>query len=266
MSLPWTILLAIVQGLAEFFPVSSSAHLTILGALGGIKEEDALVFFLVLHFGTLMATVVFFWRDLLQLTLGALKGERAAWRFGGLIAVTTAVTGVLGLSLEHVTKKLVTSPGIAGGMLLFTACYLWCTRYLPKGVKTQEEMSWLDAALVGFAQGLAVIPGVSRSGASISSGLARGLDRETAFRYSFLASLPAIAGAFLLEARHAFSAENPHLWDDVLGALIAFVVGCFALWLWRKAVIRFGPHIFAPWCLVAGLGGITVALFKAGIF
>lgn len=265
MSLPWTILLAIVQGLAEFFPVSSSAHLTILGALGGIREEDALVFFLVLHFGTLMATVVFFWRELLQLALGALKGERAAWRFAGLIAVTTAVTGILGLSLEHVTKKLVTSPGIAGGMLLLTACYLWCTKYLPKGAKTNAEMSWLDAALVGLAQGLAVIPGVSRSGASISSGLARGLDRETAFKYSFLASLPAIAGAFLLEARQAFSVENPHLWDDVLSAFIAFVVGCFALWLWRKAVIRYGPHIFAPWCLLAGLGGITVALFKNGI-
>ncbi len=266
MSLPWTILLAIIQGLAEFFPVSSSAHLTILGAVGGIKEEDALVFFLVLHFGTLMATVVFFWRDLLNLALGAFKGDRQAWRFVGLIAVTTAVTGVLGLSLKHVTEKLVTSPGIVGGMLLFTACYLWGTKYLPKGTKSQGEMTWLDAALVGLAQGCAVIPGVSRSGASISSGLARGLDRATAFRYSFLASLPAIAGAFLLEARQAFSAENPHLADDVIGALVSFVVGCFALWLWRKTVIRFGPHVFAPWCLLAGLCGIAVALFKHGAF
>lgn len=265
MTLPWTILLAIIQGLAEFFPVSSSAHLTILGALGGIKEEDALVFFLVLHFGTLMATVVFFWRDLLDLAVGTLKGERPAWRFAGLIAVTTIVTGIMAFSLKPITLKVVTSPGIAGGMLVFTACYLWCTQYLPKGNKTREEMSWLDAALVGLAQGLAVIPGVSRSGASISSGLARGLDRETAFKYSFLASLPAIAGAFLLEARQAFSVQNPHLWDDVMGAFISFVVGCFALWLWRKVVIRFGPHIFAPWCLVAGLAGITVALFKAGI-
>lgn len=265
MTLPWTILLAIVQGLAEFFPVSSSAHLTILGALGGIKEEDALVFFLVLHFGTLMATVVFFWRDLLNLAVGLVKREAASWRFAGLVAVTTAVTGVLGLSLEHVTKKMVTSPGIAGGILLFTACYLWATKYLPKGTKTRDQMTWLDAALVGLAQGCAVIPGISRSGSSISSGLALGLDRETAFRYSFLASLPAIAGAFLLEARHAFSAQNPHLMDDILGAAISFAVGCLALWLWRKVVIRFGPHTFAPWCVVAGIGGILVALFKHGV-
>ena len=266
MSLPWTILLAIIQGLAEFFPVSSSAHLTILGAVGGIKEEDALVFFLVLHFGTLMATVVFFGRDLLNLALGTLKGDRQAWRFVGLIGLTTVVTGILGLSLKPLTEKLLTSPGIAGGMLLFTACYLWGTKYLPKGDKTQEEMTWLDAALVGLAQGCAVIPGVSRSGASISSGQARGLDRATAFRYSFLASLPAIAGAFLLEARQAFSVENPHLADDVIGACVSFAVGCFALWLWRKAVIRFGPHVFAPWCLLAGLCGIAVALFKHGAF
>jgi undecaprenyl-diphosphatase len=264
LTLPWTILLAIVQGLAEFFPVSSSAHLTILGALGGIREEDALVFFLVLHFGTLIATIVFFWRDLLNLAVGLAKRDGTAWRFAGLVAVTTAVTGVLGLSLESVTKKMVTSPGVAGCILLFTACYLWATQYLPKGTKTRAEMTWLDAALVGLAQGCAVIPGISRSGSSISAGLARGLDRETAFKYSFLASLPAIAGAFLLEARHAFSAQNPHLTDDVLGALISFVVGCFALWLWRKVVIRFGPHVFAPWCVLAGLGGILVALYKHG--
>ncbi len=263
MTLFWTVVLAVVQGLAEFFPVSSSAHLTILGALGRIQEKDALVFFLVLHFGTLAATTLFFGRQLLALAAGALRGDRGAWRFLGMVAVTTAATGFLGLGLKPVTERVVTSPGIAGTILLFTAGYLWCTRYLPAGTKTRDQIGWVDAVLVGLAQGLAVVPGVSRSGASISSGLARGLDRETAFQYSFLASLPAIAGAFLLEARQAFSAENPHLADDVLGAAISFAVGFGALWLWRRVVIRYGPHAFAPWCLVAGLGGIAVALFKA---
>lgn len=260
MSLVWTVILAIAQGLAEFFPVSSSAHLTILGALGGIREEDALVFFLVLHFGTLTATLVFFRRDLWNLLIRALRGDREAWRFAGLVAVTTAFTGVLGLSLKPVTERLLTSPGIAGSVLLFTAAYLWCTQYLPNGRKTFSEMRWRDAALVGIAQGLAVIPGVSRSGASISSALALGLDRESAFRYSFLASLPAIGGAFLLEARQAFSTSNPHLADDLLGAAISFSVGCFALWLWRRSVIKHGPHRWAFWCVLAGLTGIAVAL------
>ncbi|MEW5764005.1 MAG: undecaprenyl-diphosphate phosphatase [Acidobacteriota bacterium] len=259
MSLFWTILLAIAQGLAEFFPVSSSAHLTILGALAGVREEDALVFFLVLHFGTLAATLVFFRKDLWGLLLGALRGDPKAWRFAGLVAVTTAFTGALGFGLKPVTERLLTSPGIAGSVLLFTALYLWCTQYLPKGQKTFDTMRWRDAALVGLAQGLAVIPGVSRSGASISSGLALGLDRESAFRYSFLASLPAIGGAFVLEARQAFSSSNPHLLDDLLGASISFSVGCFALWLWRRSVIRHGPHRWAFWCVIAGLSGIAVA-------
>ena len=260
MSLLWTLILAIVQGLTEFFPVSSSAHLTILGALGGIQEEDALVFFLVLHLGTLLATVCFFWRDLLELALGLLRREGKAWRFAGRVALTTAVTGAVGLSLKPVTKVVVNAPAIAGSILLFTACYLWCTRYLPRGTKARGEISWLDAALVGLAQGIAVIPGVSRSGASISSGLALGLDRATAFQYSFLASLPAIAGAFLLEARHAFTAANPHFWDDALGAALSFVVGLAALFFWRKTVIRFGPHVFAPWCIIAGAFGIWIGL------
>lgn len=265
MSLPWTILLAIIQGLAEFFPISSSAHLTILGALGGVTEKDALVFFLVLHLGTLLATVVFFWRDLLHIALGLLKGDRGAWRFAGLVAFTTAVTGAIGLSLKPFTERMVVSPGIVGCFLLFTAAYLWASKYLRVGAKKEGQITWLDAALVGLAQGMAVLPGISRSGSSITSGLARGLDRETAFRYSFIASLPAIAGAFLLEARHSLSAANPHLADDLVGILVSFCVGCMALWLWRKVVIKYGPHVFAPWCLFAGLFGILVALFKHGM-
>jgi undecaprenyl-diphosphatase len=262
LSLLWTLILAVVQGLAEFFPISSSAHLTILGAIAGIKEQDALVFFLVLHFGTLMATVVFFWRDLLDLALGALRGSREAWRYILMVAAATVPTGILGLTLQRVTEKAVVTPLVPGVLLFFTAAYLWGTKYLPAGKKADGEISWLDAFLVGAAQGCAVIPGISRSGSSVSAGLARGLSRETAFKFSFLASLPAIAGAFLLEARHAFTAANPHLWDDVTGAAVSFVVGCLALRLWRKVVIRYGPHRFAPWCLVAGAAGIAVAIFK----
>ena len=262
MSLLWTLILAVVQGLAEFFPVSSSGHLTILGAVAGIREEDALVFFLVLHFGTLMATLVFFWRDLLRLAWGVLRRDRAAWRYVLLVAAATVPTGLIGLTLQHVTEKAVVTPLVPGILLFFTAAYLWGTKYLPAGKKDDGQITWLDAVLVGAAQGCAVIPGISRSGSSISAGLARGLDRGTAFKFSFLASLPAIAGAFLLEARHAFSAANPHLWDDVVGAAVSFSVGCLALWLWRKAVIRYGTHRFAFWCLIAGAAGIVVAILK----
>jgi undecaprenyl-diphosphatase len=260
-SLFWTLLLAIIQGLTEFFPVSSSAHLTILGALGGIKEEDALVFFLVLHLGTLLATLVFFSKDLWALFLGLLRRDGASWRYAGLIALTTVPTGLIGLTAKPLVQKAETMPALAGSVLFFTAIYLWSTRYLPAGSKADRDITWLDALLIGIAQGVAVIPGVSRSGATISSGLARGLKRDAAFRYSFLASLPAIGGAFLLEARHAFSAANPYLWDDVTGAAVSFCVGLFALWLWRRTVIKYGPHVFSFWCLATGCLGIGVGVF-----
>lgn len=263
MSLLWILLLALIQGLTEFFPVSSSAHLTILGAIGGIKEEDALVFFLVLHSGTLLATLVFFSRDLWALFLGLLRRDGASWRYVGLIALTTVPTGIIGLAVKPYVSKAETMPALAGGVLFFTALYLWATRYLPVGVKADRDISWVDALLIGFAQGAAVCPGISRSGATISSGLARGLKREAAFRYSFLASLPAIGGAFLLEARHAFTAANPHVWDDAVGAAVSFCAGLFALWLWRRTVIKYGPHVFAFWCLVTGCLGIATAYFLA---
>jgi undecaprenyl-diphosphatase len=260
-SLLWTLLLALVQGLTEFFPVSSSAHLTILGAIAGIKEDDALVFFLVLHSGTLLATLVFFSRDLWALFLGLVRFDRASWRYAGLILLTTVPTGLIGLAAKPYVQKAETMPALAGGVLFFTAVYLWCTRYLPAGTKADRDINWADALLIGLAQGAAVCPGISRSGATISSGLARGIQREAAFRYSFLASLPAIGGAFLLEARHAFTAANPHVWDDALGAAVSFGAGLFALWFWRRTVIKHGPHLFAFWCLATGCLGIAVGLF-----
>ena len=261
MSIFWILLLALVQGLTEFFPVSSSAHLTILGALAGIKEEDVLVFFLVLHAGTFLATIVFFGKDLWALFLGLVRLDRPSWRYAGLIVLTTIPTGLIGLTAKPYVQKAETMPALAGSVLFFTAVYLWCTKYLPAGTKADCDITWLDALLIGLAQGVAVLPGISRSGATISSGLARGLKREAAFRYSFLASLPAIGGAFLLEARHAFTAANPEMWDDVMGAAVSFGAGLFALWLWRRTVVKHGPHVFAFWCRATACLGIGVALF-----
>ncbi len=262
MSLIWTIILAIVQGLTEFLPVSSSGHLTILGAIEGLSEKDALVFFLVLHMGTLLATLVYFWRELLNLALGAFKGKSDAWRYIGLMVVTSIPTAIIGLSLKGVVERAVTHPAVAGGFLLFTALFLWGTRYLPRGTKTDGTISWLDAALIGTAQGVAVFPGISRSGATISSALARGLEPEAAFRFSFIASLPAIAGAFLLDARDALSSANPHLADDIVGFSIAFIVGLAALWLLKRIVDKGRLYQFSLWCLIVGLAGIGVWFFK----
>lgn len=256
MTLLWTVIVAIVQGLTEFLPVSSSAHLAILGALAGIREEDALAFFLVLHMGTLLATLVFFWKDLWALIKGLAHADRASWRYVLLMTVTTVPTGIIGLALKGYVEDAFASPGVAGGLLFVTAAALVGTRFLPRGEKADRDITWLDALLVGIAQGIAVFPGISRSGATICACLSRKITPEAAFRYSFLASLPAIAGAFLLEARGVLSAENPHVADDVVGFLIAFAVGYLALVFLRRLVTQGRLHWFAVWCVITGSLGL----------
>lgn len=260
MSILWALILAVVQGLTEFLPVSSSAHLAILGALAGIREEDALAFFLVLHMGTLLATLAFFWKDLWALVKGLAHGDGASWRYVLLVAVTTVPTGIIGLALKDYVEEAFASPAVAGGLLFVTAAALLGTRFLPRGEKADRDITWLDALLVGIAQGVAVFPGISRSGATICACLARKVTPEAAFRYSFLASLPAIAGAFLLEARGVFSAENPHVADDVVGFLFAFLSGFLALVFLRRLVTRGQLYWFAIWCVITGSLGLGLAL------
>lgn len=260
MSLLWTLFLGIMQGLTEFLPVSSSAHLTILGFLAGLREEDALVFFVVLHMGTLGAVLAYFWRELGALLSGLLGCDGASWRYALLVLTTTVPTGIIGIAIKPQVEKMAVSPAAAGGFLFVTAAFLFATRFLRDGAKGDGEITFLDALLVGVAQGFAVFPGISRSGATLTVALARGFDRETAFRYSFLASLPAVTGAFLLEGRDALVDSNPHLTDDILGLVVAFAVGLGALALVKGSLVRKVYHHFAWWCVVMGAFGVWLGV------
>lgn len=260
MNLAWAILLGLLQGLTEFLPVSSSAHLTIAGALSGIQEEDALAFFLVLHVGTLAALVVYFAKDLGSLGVRSLRGEREAWRYNLLVLLTTVPTGILGLALKPAVERAVTSPAVAALLLIVTAAFLTATRFFPEGSREAGQIRFRDALAVGVAQGLAVFPGISRSGATITACMALGIAREEAFRYSFLASLPAIAGAALLEAREVAGAAGHfgagHL---VLGALVSAASGFVALAFLKRTVVGRSFHWYAVWCLLASAFGLWVA-------
>lgn len=257
----WAFLLGLIQGLTEFLPVSSSAHLTILGALSGIREEDALAFFLVLHIGTLVALFAYFFRDLVDLALRSLKGEREAWRYNLLILLTTLPTGIIGLSLKSLVERAVASPLVASLLLLVTAVFLIATKWFREGELDSGEISWKLALLIGVAQGLAVFPGISRSGATITACLALGLRREAAFRYSFLASIPAILGAVLLDAKEMTGMAD-HMGGGVLviGASVAALSGYGALVLLKKTVVGKTFHLYAAWCLLASACGLWVAL------
>lgn len=262
MPLFWVILLAVVQGLTEFLPVSSSAHLAILGALSGISEEEAFVFFLVLHGGTLLATLLFFGRDLLSFAKGLAGRDPAGLKALLLVLLSSIPTGLIGLSLKAPVERAFSSPALAGLLLFVTAgLLLWSDRF-PKGTRSLADLSWKDALWVGTAQGLAVFPGISRSGTTLVAALGRGLAPAEAFRLSFLCSLPAVGGAFLLEGRKAFDAANPHLVDDGLGFAVAFLTGLAALALFRGTVERGRLGRFALWCAAAGTAGIVVGLAR----
>jgi undecaprenyl-diphosphatase len=245
----------VVQGLTEFLPVSSSGHLVFFQSLFGM-EEPQLFFDVMLHFGTLLAVMVYFRTDLLEMiqAIGLrLKGRREGEKEIKLflwIILASLPTGLMGILFKDWFESLFSKPKIVGIMLLVTGLILWLTRWNGKQEKTIKEMRWFDALFIGVAQGIAIIPGISRSGSTISIGLFLGLNRELAGRFSFLLSIPAILGATLLEIHKLDSLAK--LETALIGAAVAFVTGILSLTLLMK-IIRMGKiSNFAYYCWPIG--------------
>ncbi len=201
--------LAVVQGLTEFLPVSSSGHLVLAQTFFGINPENAFVYDIVLHLGTALAALVFFRREIKAVLRGLLPPYREApaelreaRRLLVLLVAATLPTAVIGLSFKDFFESLFASPAAVVGALAVTGLFLIASSRLPAAVGPLDSAPWWKAALVGVAQGVAIVPGISRSGSTIVAGLAVGLRREDAVRFSFLLALPAICGAALLELRH----------------------------------------------------------------
>lgn len=262
MSLFWGFVLGLIQGLTEFLPVSSSAHLTFAGVLAKIREEEALPFFLILHLGTLIALLLFFKKDLVDIAKGLLKREKESVRISILIIITSLPTAIIGLGLKKTVEKAMVSPYWAALFLLVTAFLLFITK-LNKGEKTGvEDMSVLSALYVGVAQGISALPGISRSGATIVASLFCGLKRDDAFRYSFLASIPAVGGAFLLDLREILKVGGDFGAPAVAaGFLTALVAGFLSLIFLRKAVIKGNLHYFGFYCIPASLLGFLIGFY-----
>ncbi len=261
MNLIETIFLAIVQGLTEFLPISSSGHLVFLQSLLGVKKP-LLFFNVMLHFGTLLSVLVFFRADIKMIVKDAkkaLKGEGKE-REGVIlllwIILATLPTGLMGLIFHDWFESFFVKPKWVGTMLILTGLLLWSTRYTKRKRKGLREMKWYDSLLIGISQGIAILPGLSRSGATISTGLLCGLDRELSGRFSFLLSIPAIFGATLLESRNIEFIQNP--WMAFLGMIVAFGVGLFSLTFLMK-IVKFGSiGSFSYYCFA--VGGMMVFL------
>jgi len=218
----------------------------------------------MLHLGTLLAVVVFFRTDIYKIAqgVGAILKRRQKdppqVKLFLLIIIATIPTGFMGLLFKDWFESLFSRPKVVGGMLLITGLVLYLTRWTKKERRALEQMRWIDAVLIGIAQGVAIIPGISRSGGTISTGLFLGLDRELSGKFSFLLSIPAILGATLLEFRKMDM--NQELWTTLIGTTIAFGIGILSL-LFLMKIIKVGKIFnFSYYCWSLGIIMIILSL------
>lgn len=260
MSLLEAILIGIIQGATEFLPVSSDGHLVLIPAVLGLAQPDLVLIGLV-HAGTLLAILGYFWRDLLTIARAMLDGLRRRQpladpnaRLGYFMILGSIPAGIVGLLAMDFFEKQFGSPVVAAVGLLVTAAFLVVGERLRRGTKPIERLTWLDALIIGSFQVLALLPGVSRSGTTIASGLGRGLDRPTAARFSFLVGLPAIAGAGLLSILDIFEAQGSLPAMHYVAAFIAAAaVGYACISFLLSWVKRHTLYPFAAYCAAFGL-------------
>ncbi len=275
MELYQAVILGLIQGLTEFLPVSSSGHLVIFQRIFGLMEPE-IFFDICLHVGTLVAVVVYFRKDLYSIISTLLiKGWKllkkettiaSAWqdpdiKMAVFIIIGLVPTGIAGLLIDRIADVLFTSVFITGIMLLVTGTILWPTRRFQEAPSDVAENTVMKALLIGLVQGFAVIPGISRSGSTIAAGLFLGLDRETAAKFSFLMSIPAIAGAAVLSLKDIDSLAGISFQIIIPGMLVSCVSGYLALSFLVFIVNKGRLYAFAPYCWLAGTIAIVSGYF-----
>lgn len=256
-----SIVLGAVQGLTEFLPVSSSGHLELMNALLGIKEEDSLLFAIAVHGGTVLSTLVVFRKQIMTLLKGLFRFQmNDETKFILKIFISMIPVLIVGFTLEDKISALFSgSITIVGVMLLVTAALLWFSSvYKPK----QRELSYKDSFIIGIAQALAVLPGLSRSGTTISTGLLLGVKREEVAPFSFLMVIIPILGANFLELlKGNFGTAAVDGSVILVGFLTAFITGTLACRLMIRVVAKGNLKWFALYCLVVGLATIIITSF-----
>lgn len=271
------LLMGLVQGLTEFLPVSSSGHLAIARHLLHISTDVSPLFEALLHVGTLGAIFIVLWSDIRLVILEALKLVRDLYfrlvkkeslsmyperKLVIFILLSSVPTALIGLLFEHFLEDLFLSSLLAVGVcLLITAATLWLIKRMPAGHKDIARMKARDSVFIGIVQGIATLPGISRSGSTISAGLFAGLEQDFAFRYSFLISIPAILGGTLLKLLKASASDLSNLGSYLAGTLVSAVVGFFAIRFIRVLLKSDRFHYFAYYCAGVGLLAIIAGIF-----
>jgi undecaprenyl-diphosphatase len=266
MNLFHSFLLGIIQGLTEFIPVSSTAHLLIAQRLLGLPADDAMFSFLIIvQLGTLISLFVFYWKDLLAIAKATLDFRRSTLeRNLGLYIILATIPALLaGYFLKDAVEALFRQPMLQASIRLFTAAVLLTlAEWLTNKNRTLESMTWLDALFIGVMQIIAVFPGASRSGTTISGGMFRGFDRPSAARFAFLMSVPVMLAAGGYEMLDVIQMPNLAQFLPLLavGFVTAAIVGWFAIkWLIDYLSQR-SLYVFAIYCAVVGIACLAVYL------
>lgn len=267
MNLIQAVVLGVVEGITEFLPISSTGHLLIaehvMGLLKDDNPSDGLIgFTAVIQVGAILAAVVYFFRDVMGIVTGFFGGlvssekrQQPEWRFALAVAVGCIPIGIVGLALKDVIKDLDTSLiTVAVGLIVFSAVLLVAERRASQS-REERSLTVLDGLLIGLAQCLALVPGVSRSGATISAGLLRGLDRVSATRLSFLLGIPALlaAGAYELKDATTSGSGAPGIGATIVATVVAFVVAYAAIAFLLRFVARHTIAAFVPYRVLLGV-------------
>jgi len=251
------IVLGLLQGVTEFLPVSSSGHLVLLQKIFGVHEPQ-LAFDTVLHSATMMATLIFFWKDLKNILSGFIRRERESGRYLLSIIAALIPTAAIGLIIEKEANFFFGSALVVGISFAVTGCVLLLSYIIKKGDELLPGP--IKGFLIGLVQGLAVIPGISRSGTTIVAGMSLGLEPEESFRFSFLISIPAIAGAMLLNVLGEWSASQFSTVAVAAGFACAFLSGYASLALLKRTIITRKLHFFALYLFATSL--LTLLVVK----
>jgi undecaprenyl-diphosphatase len=276
MTIFYAILLGIIQGLTEFIPVSSTAHLTLAGKAMGVidydKPDEWTAFIAVIQLGSLLAVIVYFWSDILQIITGFVKAnlsyiskqpveqaDKTNALLGWMVIIGTLPAAVIGLLFRHQIEGVFTKDlRVIAGALIALAVVLIVAEKVGNQQRDMKQLRMTDAVIVGIAQVFALIPGCSRSGSTITGGLFAGLTRETAARFSFLLSIPAIGASGLLELPKALKVVDHTI---LIVAILATVISSYATIAFLiRFLQRHSTFSFAAYRIILGLVIITFLL------
>ncbi len=254
----------IIQGLTEFLPVSSSGHIHIIHGVFGIDDNLPLFFVIILHLFTLLAVLIVFRKEIIKIIIGFFKGllkkdYNEDFKMGLYIIIATIPTGIIGLAFEDIFEKHLSKPLLVSAFLFITGLMLFISKYFKEG---EEELNYKKAIIIGIVQGLAITPGISRSGSTISTAIFLKVKRETAGVFSFLLSIPAILGATILKFKEFTTLESGIIKISLIGGLFAFVFGLFSLIFLVKLIKKGKFYIFSYYCFALSISSFIYFLVK----